>query len=324
MHVVGLRRVVGDQLVELGVLAPGGVGRRLPGRALGVRRRQEREQVAAVLDQRPLVGRGEMRHTGAGRVGGRPAELLEAHLLARHGLHDLGAGDEHVRRLLDHHHEVGDGGRVDRAARARAHDERDLRDHAGGLHVSQEDVGVAGERDDALLDAGPARVVDSDDRAAEPGGHVHDLHDLLGKGLAQGAAEYGEVLREHEHPPALDRAVPGDDAVAVRPVLHHSEVRVAVLDERIQLGERAGIEQELHAFARQELAALALPLDRRGRSGVRRLLAQPLDRLDPITGGSGRHRGGSLPKSSAHGRMPPGNDVGPKGVQMQRIGENPS
>ena len=94
-------------------------------------------------------------------------------------------------------------------------------------------------------------------------------------------------------------------------------------DELVDLEEGAGIEQELDPFAGQELAALTLALDRCGRPGVRRLLAQPLDRLDPLAGGSGRHRGGSLPKSSRSGRMPRRTRWGQKGVQMQRIGENP-
>ena len=74
----------------------------------------------------------------------------------------------------------------------------------------------------------------------------------------------------------------------------------------------------------QELAALALTVDRCGRSGVRRLLAQPLDRLDPLAGGSGRHRRGSLPKSYRSGRMRRGASWGQKAVQMLRIGDNPS
>ena len=55
--------------------------------------------------------------------------------------------------MLDHEHEVGDGGRVDRAAGAGPHDRGDLRDDARGQGIAQEDVGVAGEGDDALLDA---------------------------------------------------------------------------------------------------------------------------------------------------------------------------
>ena len=69
-------------------------------------------------------------------------------------------------RLLDHEDEVGHGRRVDGAAGGRAHDEADLRDDAGRLDVAPEDLRVAAERDDALLDPRAARVVDPDQRAA--------------------------------------------------------------------------------------------------------------------------------------------------------------
>ena len=146
--------------------------------------RQEREQVARVLEARLLVGRDEVRDARLRRVRRRAAELLEADLLAGHRLHHVGAGDEHVRRALDHQDEVGHRRRVDGAAGARAHDERDLRDHARALDVAPEDLRVAGERDDALLDPRAARVVDPDHRAAVLRGQVHHLADLLGEDLA--------------------------------------------------------------------------------------------------------------------------------------------
>src|SRR3954447_8887002 len=160
--------------------------------------RQEREQVARVLERGLLVRRDELRNARLGRVRRRAAELLEADLLAGDRLHHVGAGDEHVRAALDHQHEVGDRGRVDGAAGARAHHEADLRDHARALDVAPEDLRVAGERDDAFLDARAARVVDPDHRAAELRRQVHHLADLLGEDLAQRAAEHGEVLREDE------------------------------------------------------------------------------------------------------------------------------
>ena len=129
-------------------------------------------------------GERERRNARLRRVRGRAAEILERHLLAGHGLHHVGAGDEHVRRALDHEDEVGDRRRVDRAAGAGAHHQRDLRHDAGRLHVPPEDLRVPGERDDALLDPRAARVVDPDHRAAELHRQVHDLADLLGEDLA--------------------------------------------------------------------------------------------------------------------------------------------
>ena len=153
-------------------------------RRLGVVLRQEAEQVARVLERGLLVGRGQVRDAGLRRVRVGAAELLERDLLAGDGLHDVGAGDEHVRRALDHQHEVGHRGRVDGAAGAGAHHERELRHDAGELHVPPEDLRVAGERDDALLDARAARVVDPDHRAAVLRRQVQHLADLLGDDLA--------------------------------------------------------------------------------------------------------------------------------------------
>ena len=145
-----------------------------------------------------------------------PPSYSKSDLLAGDRLDHVGAGDEHVRGLLDHEDEVGHRRAVDRAAGARAHDQADLRDHAAAHDVADEHVAVGAERDDALLDPRAAGVVDPDHRAADLGRQVHDLAHLLAHHLAERAAEHGEVLAEHAHPPAVDRAVTGDDGVAVR------------------------------------------------------------------------------------------------------------
>ena len=51
----------------------------------------------------------------------------------------------------------------------------------GSQHVAVEDVGVAGQGDDALLNPRPARVVDADYGAPRGEGEVHDLADLLAR-----------------------------------------------------------------------------------------------------------------------------------------------
>ena len=186
----------GRSRVELRVHPLGVVGRRDARRLLEVVLRQEREQVAAVLEARVLVLGGEVRDAGLRVVGHRAAELLEVDLLAGDRLDHVGAGDEHVGGLLDHEDEVGDRGRVDGAAGARAHDQADLRDDARALDVAHEDVAVGAERDDALLDARAARVVDADHGAADLRRQVHDLAHLLAHHLAERAAEDGEVLAE--------------------------------------------------------------------------------------------------------------------------------
>src|SRR5262249_41841878 len=80
------------------------------------------------------------------------AEFLSRHHLVGHGLHHVGAGHEHVAGVAHHENEIGHGRRINVAARARAHDDGNLRDHAGGDHVALEYLAVTAERGDALLD----------------------------------------------------------------------------------------------------------------------------------------------------------------------------
>ena len=90
---------------------------------------------------------------------------------------------------------------------------------------------------------------------------VHDLADLLGVSLGQGAAEHGEVLAEDEHQPAIDRAVAGHDAVTRHLLVGHAKIVATMLDEHVRLLEGVRVEQELDALAGGELAALVLRLD---------------------------------------------------------------
>ena len=192
---------------------------------------------------------------------GRSPELLEADVLAGDGLHDVGPGDEHVRGLLHHQHEVRHRRRVHGAARAWAHDERDLRHDAGGLDVPPEDLRIAGERDDPLLDPRSARVVDPDHRAAVLHRQVHHLADLLGEDLRERATEDSEVLGEDEDPAIEDRPVAGHHRVAPGPVLAHPELGLAVPHETVELDERARVEQLLETLPGEQLSALTLARD---------------------------------------------------------------
>jgi len=198
----------------------------------------------------------------------RPPELLHGDVLAGDGLDDARAGDEHLGGLVDHDDEVGEGGGVDVAAGRRAHDQRDLRDDAGGEGVAAEDLRVQAERDDALLDAGAAALVDADDRHAGLEGEVDDLADLLAVDLAERPAEDHHVLGEHAHGPAVDRARAGDDAVTVGSALLQAEVGRAVARELVEFGEGSLVEKGQYALAGGHLALGVLLLDGRGWRGV--------------------------------------------------------
>ena len=130
-----------------------------------------------------------------------------------------------------------------------------------GQHVALEHLAIAAQGRDALLDAGAAGVEQADDGRARLHRHVLHLHDLLRVRFRQRAAEHGEVLGEQIDRAAVDRAPAGDDAVAGDFGLFHAEVGRAVLDEHVELLERALVEQEFDALARGQFAALVLGLD---------------------------------------------------------------
>ena len=198
-----------------------------------------------VVEAGLLVGRDERGHARLGGVAHGAPELLEGDVLAGHRLHHVGAGDEHVRRALHHEDEVGHGRRVDRAAGAGPEDHADLGDHPRGGHVAVEDAAVGVQRDDAFLDAGSGAVVEADHGHAGRGGQVHDLVDLLGEDLAQGAAEDGEVLAEDADPPPVDRPEAGDHAVGIRAVVLQPHAVGPMPGQHVELLERALVEQVL-------------------------------------------------------------------------------
>ena len=250
--------------------------RRTPGGILEVVARQVGQQRLDVLDRVGLVGREVVRVAGLGVVRAGTAEVLLRHVLAGDRLDDVRTGDEHERLLVDHHGEVGDRGGVDGPAGARAHDHRDLRDDAAGHHVAVEDVAVEAEGDHALLDPRATGVVDADHRAADLHREVHHLDDLLAEHLAERAAEDGEVLGEDAHLAAVDRAVPGHHAVAVRPGLVQPERGGAVPGQLVHLDERVLVEQRVDALAGGHLALGVLLLHRPRRARVHRLVVAPV------------------------------------------------
>src|SRR3546814_17141141 len=115
-----------------------------------------------------------------------------------------------------------------RPARARSHDQADLRHDARRQHVALEHVGIAAERCDALLNASTAAVVEADDRRADEHRLFHHLAAFLGMTLPQRAAETGEILAEGIAEAALDRPLSVAHAVAgdfmVRPTPHHPTI----------------------------------------------------------------------------------------------------
>ena len=194
-------------------------------------------------------------------MGGRAAELLFGDFLMGHDLDHVGTGDEHVRALIHHEDEIGDGRRIHRAARARAHHRGNLRNHSGSQRVAQENIGVTGQRHHAFLDARPAGIIQANHRRSHAHGHIHQLADLCRVGLRQRTTKDGEILGEDKHQPAFHAAVTGHKTIAGNLLLRHAEIGAAVRNQSVGLFECTLIEQELDAFAGRHLslAVLALP-----------------------------------------------------------------
>src|SRR5262249_25390423 len=65
----------------------------------------------------------------------------------------------------------------------------------------------------------------------------------------------GNTVASVDRPPAGDHAVTGD------PALLHAEISRAMLDEHVELPERALVHQQFEPLARRQLAALVLSVD---------------------------------------------------------------
>ena len=144
---------------------------------------------------------------------------------------------------------------------ARAKDQRDLRDDAGGHHVALEHLAVRGERTHAFLDARAARVTETDHRHAGVKRHVHDAADLLRLHLGERSAHDREVLRVDRDAATVDLAETGDHAVAREALLVEAEGGQIVRRQRAELLERAFVKQQRQTLTRRHLAARVLLVD---------------------------------------------------------------
>ncbi len=117
---------------------------------------------------------------------------------------------------------------------------------------------------DAFLDAGPARIAQADDRRAHLHGHFHHLADFFGMGQGERPAEGGEILGKDENLPTVDRAPPGDHAVAGDLIVCHAEIGASVRFQTVQFSESVRVEQRVQTFTGGEFAALVLLADALG------------------------------------------------------------
>ena len=258
LDVVGQIGFGGNDGVEGGVHAVGRVCGGAARRIFAIVLRQVADQLANHAQAFGIVGRDEVAYAAHRIVGHGAAEFFLGDVFVGDGADHVGAGDEHVAGMFHHEDEIGDGGGIDGATGAGAHDGGDLRHDAACQGVAQEDIGVPGERDDAFLDAGAAGIVEADDGGSRFQGEVHDLADLERVSFRERAAEHGEVLREDIDEAAVDAAVAGDETVAGDDLVVHAEVAAAVLHQLVQFFEGALVEQQFDALARAELSFFML------------------------------------------------------------------
>src|ERR1700733_14962285 len=260
LDVVGLLRIFRDHRVQRRREAIPGISGGFSRRLVQIIGWQVTEKLADHGEAFGIVAGDEMRDAAGGVVGHGTAQLLLGDLFVRDGLDDIGTGDEHVRRVAGHENKIGDGRRIDGAAGARAHNCADLRDHAAGERITQENFRIARQRHHAFLNARAAGIVQANYGSAGAHGEVHDFRDFRGIGFRKGAAKDGKVLREDIHEAAADTPITGDESVAGRALRFHAEVVRMVADEFFELFEGAFIEQQLDAFAGAELALFVFAL----------------------------------------------------------------
>ena len=257
-HIVGDVGVGGNERVEGHRYPVDGIPVLQDRWRLAVRERKEVEEPPHFVERFHVVGVGAVGNRADFGMGLGAPELLGGHHFVGHGLHHIGAGHEHVGGAADHEDEVGHRGGVDGTACAGPHDHGDLGDDAGCEDIPLEHLGVSGEGSDALLYAGAAGVIQSDDGGAVSHRHVHDLADLLRVGLGEGSAKDREVLAEHVDRTAMDVSPAGHNAVAGDALGFHTEVGAAVGYVGVELLEGALVEEDLDSLSGGQLAALML------------------------------------------------------------------
>ncbi len=261
LHIIGLRGVLRNGVKEILTDPVGWISRLQSWRVLGVVGGKKRKQASNLLETILVRVIYKMGDAAFGGVGQGAAQLLMGNLLARHRFDNVGASDIHLAGAPHHEGEIGDGRGVYGSSSGGPHDDGDLRDDARGQGVSLEDLAVSRQAVYPFLNAGATGIVETYCRGTVFHGQVHDLADLLGNCLRQGAAHDGEILGEDKDRSTAYSSVTGYNGIAGVPTLCQTEIRSPVQDKGVQLFEGARVQKKGNAFAGGELAPGVLLLD---------------------------------------------------------------
>ncbi|MCY1510754.1 hypothetical protein D9M68_451420 [compost metagenome] len=205
--------------------------------------------VGVVLGQ-VLGGAGDLGvHLGA-------TELLVGGDLSGGGLEQGRAGEEHLGLAAHHHHVVRQAGLVGPASGAGAMHDGDLwQAHGGHARLVGEAARALDEDVGGVVEVGAAAFGQGHHRQFVLEGDLLHPQGLLQAGGGDGAALDCAVVGDHQTANAGDVADAGDDAATglatVLVVVQLVAGQGGQFEER-----RAGIEQQVDAFTRQQLAAL--------------------------------------------------------------------
>ena len=142
-------------------------------------------------------------------------ELGRGDVLAGNLADDVRSGDIHFCFLIHGNDKVRGHRSIDGATGRLAHHDGNLRAAARQRELAAGDLGIHGQRGHRILDTGAAGVLNTDDRAADLDGHVHDLGDFFAKGHADRAAVDGFIVSVDTHGTAGDAAIAGDHAIGI-------------------------------------------------------------------------------------------------------------
>ena len=258
LHVVGMIRFRRNQGIQGSVRPINRVVTSFARRLFQIVGRHKTQQLANHREALGIILGGKVRHAGSLVVRHGPAELVFRHLFMRHQPNHIRPGNEHVRRMFHHQNEIRNRGRIHRSPGARPHNRRNLRHHPAIQRIAQKNIRIPRQRHHAFLNPRPTRIVQTNQRRAYLGRHVHDLDDLRRIRLRQRSAKHGKVLREHKHRPPIHLPVPGDEPIPLEGVLLHPKVSAAMGHKFVGLLERTLVQQEFNALARRHLAFFML------------------------------------------------------------------